>query len=140
MSSQFVTMAGGGGGGGIAGSGVTTITTNNTGSAYIPSTITVPAQGGGGVGTYLSSGTTSSPMWVGTTHNTSTISMPGKNPVIKTDKNEINLDEAAELMKIVKERLLVIIPDFEKHEKYAALKKAYDHYKLIEAMVQEEKK
>jgi hypothetical protein len=133
MSNTFVTMVGGGGGGGIAGSGVTTITTNNT------STFTVPAQGGGGVGTYLSSGTTSSPMWVGTTQNAN-IKVTGNNPTIHTDKNSINLDEVADLVKILKERLLVIIPDFEKHEKYAALKKAYDHYKLIEAMVQEETK
>ena len=139
MSSKFVTMVGGGGGGGIASSGISSITTNNTGSTYIPSTITVPAQGGGGVGTYLSSGTTSSPMWVGTTQNAN-IKVTGNNPTIHTDKNSINLDEVADLVKILKERLLVIIPDFEKHEKYAALKKAYDHYKLIEAMVQEEKK
>ena len=139
MSSKFVTMVGGGGGGGIASSGISTITTNNTGSTYIPLTITIPAQGGGGVGTYLSSGTSSTPMWVNTTQN-ATIKVTGNNPTIITDKNSINLDELAELTKILKERLLVIIPDFEKHEKYAALKKAYDHYKLIEAMVQEEKK
>ena len=131
MSNTFVTMVGGGGSGG---SGVyTTTTAPNT------STITIPAQGGGGVGTYLSSGTSSTPMWVNTTQN-ATIKVTGNNPTIITDKNSINLDELAELTKILKERLLVIIPDFEKHEKYAALKKAYDHYKLIEAMVQEEKK
>jgi hypothetical protein len=131
MSSKFVTMVGGGGGGG---SGVyTTTTAPNT------STITIPAQGGGGSGTYLSSGTTSNPMWTNTTQNAN-IKVTGNNPTIHTDKNSINLDEVADLVKILKERLLVIIPDFEKHEKYAALKKAYDHYKLIEAMVQEEKK
>ena len=125
----FVTMIGSGGGGG---SGVYTTTAPNT------STITVPAQGGGGAGTYLSSGTSGS-MWVGTTQNAN-VKITGNNPTITTDKNSINLDEVADLVKILKERLLVIIPDFEKHEKYAALKKAYDHYKLIEAMVQEEKK
>ena len=129
MSSQFVTMVGGGGGGS---SGVTTITTNNTGTAFNQSAVV------GGSGTYLSSGT-SGPMWVGTTQNAN-IKVTGNNPTIHTDKNSINLDEVADLVKILKERLLVIIPDFEKHEKYAALKKAYDHYKLIEAMVQEEKK
>jgi hypothetical protein len=131
MSSQFVTMVGGGGSGG--GSGVTTITTNNTGTAHFPSTVV------GGSGTYLSSGTTSTPMWTNITQNAN-IKVTGNNPTIITDKNSINLDEVADLVKILKERLLVIIPDFEKHEKYAALKKAYDHYKLIEAMVQEEKK
>ena len=131
MSNTIVTMVGGGG---SSGSGVyTTTTAPNT------STITIPAQGGGGVGTYLSSGTTSTPMWTNVTQNAN-IKVTGNNPTIHTDKNSINLDEVADLVKILKERLLVIIPDFEKHEKYAALKKAYDHYKLIEAMVQEEKK
>jgi len=133
MSSQFVTMVGGGGGGGIAGSGVTTITTNNTGTAFNQSAVV------GGAGTYLSSGTTG-PMWTTTTTQNANVRITGNNPTIHTDKNSINLDEVADLVKILKERLLVIIPDFEKHEKYAALKKAYDHYKLIEAMVQEEKK
>jgi len=126
----FVTMIGSGGGGG---SGVyTTTTAPNT------STITIPAQGGGGAGSYYTSGTTG-PMWTTTTQNAN-VRITGNNPTITTDKNSINLDEVADLVKILKERLLVIIPDFEKHEKYAALKKAYDHYKLIEAMVQEEKK
>ena len=130
MSNTFVTMVGGGGGGGASG----TITTNNTGTAYIPSTVV------GGGGTYYSSGVgTSGPMWTNTTQNAN-VKITGNNPTITTDKNSINLDEVADLVKILKERLLVIIPDFEKHEKYAALKKAYDHYKLIEAMVQEEKK
>jgi len=127
----IVTMGGGGGGGSRI--FTTTTTAPNT------STITVPTHPIGGAGTYLSSGTTSSPMWVGTTQNAN-IKVTGNNPTIHTDKNSINLDEVADLVKILKERLLVIIPDFEKHEKYAALKKAYDHYKLIEAMVQEEKK
>jgi hypothetical protein len=121
-------MVGGGGSGG------STITTNNTGTAQFPSTVV------GTSGTYLSSGTTSSPMWTSTTTQNANIKVTGNNPTIHTDKNSINLDEVADLVKILKERLLVIIPDFEKHEKYAALKKAYDHYKLIEAMVQEEKK
>ena len=40
----------------------------------------------------------------------------------------------------MKERLLILVPNFEKHEKYAALKKAYNHYKMIEALIQEENK
>jgi hypothetical protein len=122
-------MIGSGGGGG---SGVYTTTASNT------STITIPAQGGGSSGSYYTSGTTG-PMWTNITQNAN-VRITGNNPTITTDKNSINLDEVADLVKILKERLLVIIPDFEKHEKYAALKKAYDHYKLIEAMVQEEKK
>jgi hypothetical protein len=54
--------------------------------------------------------------------------------MIKTKKNTINLDEMARVMETVKERLLILTPAFEKHEKYPALKEAYDHYKLIEAL------
>lgn len=64
-----------------------------------------------------------------------TIYVNGEDPSLKTEKVSINLNELGEMMKIMRERLLIIIPDFEKHEKYEALKKAYDHYKLIEAMV-----
>jgi hypothetical protein len=44
------------------------------------------------------------------------------------------------MMTIMKERLLILTPAFEKHEKYAALKKAYDNYKMIEALIQEDRK
>ena len=63
------------------------------------------------------------------------IHISGPNPVLTTDKGKIDLNELAEMMKIMRERLLILVPDFEKHKKYEALKKAYDHYKLIEAMV-----
>ena len=120
----IVTM--GGGGGGFSGSGITTITTSGTGGGAV------------GAGSYYTTGTSGTPQW--TTTQNANVRITGNNPTITTDKNSINLDEVADLVKILKERLLVIIPDFEKHEKYAALKKAYDHYKLIEAMIQEEKK
>jgi hypothetical protein len=67
-----------------------------------------------------------------------TLTLNGSKPVISTDKNEINLDELAEFMKIMRERLLIIVPNFEKHEKYSALKKAYENYKLIESMISED--
>lgn len=54
--------------------------------------------------------------------------------MIKTKKNTINLDEMATLMETLKERLLMLTPNFEKMEQYPALKEAYDHYKLIEAL------
>lgn len=66
------------------------------------------------------------------------IHIAGTNPILSTDKGAIDLNELAEMMKIMRERLLILVPNFEKHEKYEALKKAYDQYKLIEAMVMEE--
>ena len=48
----------------------------------------------------------------------------GGDAIIKTNKNTVNLDEVAVMMETLKERLLIITPDFEKHEKYPALKEA----------------
>lgn len=84
--------------------------------------------------------TATTPSYLNSTYsNTSipntSIHVNGSNPILSTDKSKINLDELAGMMEIMRERLLIIVPDFEKHEKYEALKKAYDHYKLIEAMV-----
>lgn len=67
--------------------------------------------------------------------NYGTVHISGPNPSISTDKGKIDLNELSELISVMKERLLIITPNFEKHEKYAALKKAYDHYKLLEAMI-----
>jgi hypothetical protein len=109
--STLYTVGGGGGGGGIAGSGAI----GHTGS-YFTST-------GTGTGTG----------WT-------TIS-PQTNSVFNTSKgNKVDLDELAEMMTIMKERFLILTPLFEKHEKYAALKKAYDNYKMIEALIQEDRK
>ncbi len=41
-------------------------------------------------------------------------------------------------MEKVEERLLILQPDPKKLEKYAALKKAYEHYKLMEKLLGEE--
>ena len=58
--------------------------------------------------------------------------------MIKTKKNTINLDEMAEMMNTLKQRLLILTPNFEQHEKYPALKDLYDQYKVMEAMLKEE--
>lgn len=106
--------------------------TNNTGTTYagyIPGYGPTPAvinSPGNGIYTI---GSITQPSYNPNIH------ISGTNPVLTTDKSKIDLNELAEMMKIMRERLLILVPDFEKHEKYEALKKAYDHYKLIEAMV-----
>lgn len=132
-----VTITGSSNLGGFSGSGISSLTAPSI------STITVGGGGGGGVGAightgttgsyYVSTGTGGGSMW-----STPTINTPA---VLSTSKgNSVDLDELAEMMKIMKERLLILIPAFEKHEKYAALKKAYDNYKMIEALIQEDRK
>lgn len=44
-----------------------------------------------------------------------------------------------DVIKQINERLLILTPDLEKMEKYAALKAAYDDYKLLEAMIGNDK-
>lgn len=117
-----------------------------------PTTVTISTTGAGGSGgaigaigssgyTYTTNGTGGAggigyPYYTSITPPSHTnIKITGKNPILSTEKNDINLDELAEMVKIMRERLLILVPNFEKHEKYEALKKAYDHYKLIEAMI-----
>ena len=130
-----VTITGSSNLGGFSGSGISSLTAPSI------STITVGGSGGGGVGAIGHTGTTGSYyISSGGTGTQWSSPQPGST-VLKTSKgNEIDVDELAEMMKIMKERLLILIPDFEKHEKYAALKKAYDNYKMIEALIQEDRK
>jgi len=131
-----VTITGSSNLGGFSGSGISSLTAPSI------STITVGGGGGGGVGAIGHTGTTGSYFissgGTGAQWSTPTINSAA---VLHTSKgNSVDLDELAEMMKIMKERLLILIPDFEKHEKYAALKKAYDNYKMIEALIQEDRK
>ncbi len=54
--------------------------------------------------------------------------------MLYTENGDIDLAELAELIPILKERLLLLVPDFEKMEEYPALKEAYDHYKMLEKL------
>jgi hypothetical protein len=54
---------------------------------------------------------------------------------IATAKNTIDLDELADIINVVKKRLLILTPSFEMHEKYPMLKQMYDEYKAMEALL-----
>jgi hypothetical protein len=58
----------------------------------------------------------------------------GKN-TIKTPRVTIDIDELADMMETVKKRLLILTPDFEKHEKYPMLKELYNEYKAMERLL-----
>jgi hypothetical protein len=49
-------------------------------------------------------------------------------------KQKVTGDEIIEFMAVMKKRMLIITNDFEKHEKYPALKQAYENYLLIERL------
>jgi hypothetical protein len=50
----------------------------------------------------------------------------------------INGKSLSKFMAKMEDRLAILMPDVEKLEKFAALKKAYDHYKLMEKLCHEE--
>jgi hypothetical protein len=54
---------------------------------------------------------------------------------ITTAKSTIDIDELAEMMETLKKRLLILTPDFEKHEKYPMLKELYNEYKAMESLL-----
>jgi len=75
---------------------------------------------------------------IGLPTSTSTLSADttiyGKS-TIKTAKNEIDIDELADMMEVLKKRLLIIAPNFEMHEKYPMLKEMYNEYKAMEKLL-----
>ena len=124
------------------------LVTINTGGFY-------GSGGGGGSGMVLTSigtgggggsGWVNANSFTGSGLSTTVLSIMAEgdgDAIIATKKNKINLDEMANVVDTLKERLLILTPNFEKMEQYPALKEAYDHYKLIEALCvsnQEEKK
>jgi hypothetical protein len=100
--------------------------------------ITVGAQGTSGASLYS---TGSSYNW-GTITSGSSYGTSGQLHVSGTAK--IDGDLTVQGISIVKtlekinERLAILVPDPAKLEKYAALKKAYDHYKVMESLITEQ--
>ena len=94
---------------------------------------------GGGNGAYMYN-TGSSSQW-------SNITTSSKHPSISVTgdaefegKVKINGQDLAEFMDTISKRLAILVPDPDKLEQFEALKKAYDHYKLMEALCQLPKK
>ena len=75
-----------------------------------------------GTGMIVSSGTT----W----NSTLDINLP----------EDENFKKVIERIEEIEKRLLIIVPAEELHEKFPALKEAYDHYKVIEAIVHSKNK
>jgi len=76
---------------------------------------------------------------VSTTPNTIKIDTDG---IKMQEGTDIKIGERSlsEFMIKMEERLAILVPDPEKLEKFEALRKAYDHYKLMEKLCQVEKK
>ena len=101
--------------------------TVSVGSIYAGSVgqvYTIGAGGGGGTGAYL----TSSNQWSSTSVNAN-LKISGNNPKLQTDKNEISIDEMAELLKMFKEIMFFAFEEAKVLEENPTLNDAYTTYK-----------
>jgi len=100
----------------------------------------------GASGSVLTTNSTS-PMWTTSPYTIGTTSLPNWSNIgttkssvqIKGDAEfegrvTINKRDLGEFMEAMSKRLAILVPDPEKLEHFEALKKAYDHYKLLEAL------
>ena len=125
--------------------GIDTITIDAS-AMYSSNTITLPSttiSGSGSAGyTIGSAGSTMYTTGTGT-YNWNTTTSPSVN--ISSDGidmaagTDIKVDGKSlkEFMSKMEERLAILVPDPKKLEQFAALKKAYEHYKLMEQLCQE---
>jgi hypothetical protein len=85
----------------------------------------------------INTGAASASVWTTAGYNGS--SSGGKLNVDGKDADVvINGKSLSEFMTKMEDRLAILVPELEKLEKFAALKKAYDHYKLMEKLCHEE--
>ena len=130
--------------------GVDTITLDSS-TMYSSNTITLPSttisNGGytigsaGSNGQFYTSTGTGHYNWnnVATTSPGVNISSDGIDMAAGTDIT-VGGKSLKEFMNKMEERLAILIPDPAKLEKFEALKKAYEHYKLMESLCQESPK
>ena len=124
--------------------GIDTITIDAS-NMYGSNTITLPSTTISGSGAGYTIGAAGSTMYTtGTgTYNWNTTTSPSVN--ISSDGidmaagTDIKVDGKSlkEFMSKMEERLAILVPDPKKLEQFAALKKAYEHYKLMEQLCQE---
>ena len=130
--------------------GVDTITLDSS-TMYSGNTITLPSttisnggytiSGAGTSGQFYTSTGTGHYNWnnVATTSPGVNISSDGIDMAAGTDIT-VGGKSLKEFMNKMEERLAILIPDPAKLEKFEALKKAYEHYKLMEQLCQEQPK
>lgn len=66
------------------------------------------------------------------------VSIFGPDAIIRTDKGDIRLDVLFDIVQKAEEVLCRIRADMERIEEYPALQAAYDHYRIIDKLCQED--
>lgn len=92
-----------------------------------------------GASNYVLSSNGTGTNWVDTSVN-STMNVNGN--VVINEEGDIKLGDRSlkEFMTKMEDRLAILVPDPAKLEKFEALKKAYDHYKMMEKLCEIENK
>jgi hypothetical protein len=129
-SKVYVTGGGGSGGSGFTGSGGSGFT-----AVPISNVFTLPMSGIGSSNSVLTSAGWTTNYSPNTVSITGTIVIDSNDPIIKTKKHKINLDELYENIQILNEMFSVIVPNKKKMSENPTLKDAYEEYnnaKLIE--------
>ena len=117
--------------------GIDTITID-TSTMYSANTITLPSSsftiGSASSSNYYTTGT--SGYTINNTSPSVNITSDGIDMAAGTDI-KVDGKSLKEFMNKMEERLAILVPDPTKLEQFAALKKAYEHYKLMESLCQE---
>lgn len=89
----------------------------------------------GASGTYFTTNIASIPAWQNLTMtNNHQSSMQVKGDAVFEGKVKVNGQDLGEFMETISKRLAILVPDPAKLEHFEALKKAYDHYKMLEKL------
>ena len=97
--------------------------------------VTISTSNTGYNGSWITSGSaTGSYTWTNPTPN-NTLEVKGEDADVV-----INGKSMVKFMETMEQRLAILQPDLEKLEHFAALRKAYDHYKALEALCELPKK
>jgi len=134
----------------FSGNSSDTITLDSTHIPYLTSSmigpypqynVTVGTSGSGGTiptnslnGTYYTTNGTSGSNWATINTNNSQSSLNVKGDAEFEGRVKVNGHDLGEFMETISRRLAILVPDPEKLEHFEALKKAYDHYKMLEKL------
>jgi hypothetical protein len=88
----------------------------------------------GSNGTYYMTNGTAGSIWGTITNTNSQSSLNVKGDAEFEGKVKVNGQDLGEFMETISKRLAILVPDPDKLEHFEALKKAYNHYKTLEAL------
>ena len=129
----------------------TSMNSYNYSYSTIPSSITISGSSSsnytiGSSGSVLTSSGLNGTSWsnvnwgMGSSNTNSSSSLSVKGDAEFEGKVKINGQDLAQFMETISNRLAILRPDPAKLEHFAALKKAYEHYKTLEALCEIPKK